>query len=288
MNIIFIDFNNENHKNKIKLNNIKNKILKYDVRDDILNNKLTKNTYITIDKEYILNQIQNNKYSIYDKILKLKIKRKYEKDDEVNLIFSKSFDNYIKLKEYILDLFRLNSITIFNEVVIQNQLKKHDIKYIDNYIEDKKKNINKLKILIILDNIKDYDEKKLLEYILKYKFVDILRTSNITKSDYKKLLNNINSINEEYGTTIDIIQRRNLQKYDVYLLYSNLDKMEFSQKYILSSNSLYINMHDIDMDILNKDYLLYKRYEQNILTLLNRLEINHDNFSKTKLSFIFK
>ena len=46
MNIIFIDFNNENYKNKIKLNNIKNKILKYDVRDDILNNKLTKNTYM--------------------------------------------------------------------------------------------------------------------------------------------------------------------------------------------------------------------------------------------------
>lgn len=286
MNTIFVDFKSENKEDGF--NKIKNKMFKYFVKDDMLNNVLTKNTYIEIDKEYMQNMLNKNKYSIFDKLLKFNIKRKYKKNDSVNLIFSKEFDNYEKIKEYILNLFRLNSITLFNELIIPNNLKANDITYIDKYISDKKKDLSKLKILVILDNIQDFDKEKLLEYILKYKFVDILRTKNINKYDYSKLLKIINSVNNEYGTTIDIVQRRNIQKYDVYLLYSNLDKVEFSQKYILSNNSLYINMQDVDMDILSEEYICYKRYEPEILTLLNRLNINSKNFNKVKLGFLFK
>lgn len=286
MNTIFVDFKYDNEKNK--LNKFKEKYFKYFVNYDILNNEFTKNIYITIDKEYIEKQLQKNKYSIYDKLLKININRKYKNTEEVNVIFSKEFDNYKIVKVYILDLFRLNSITRYDEVVIHNKLKENDVLYIEKYITDNKKDINKLKILVVIDNIKDYDESKIVEYISKYKFVDILITNNINKFDLKKIEKSIERINNEYGTTIDIIKRRNIQKYDVYLIYSDLDRFEFTQKYILSSKSLYINMKDVDLDILSEEYLTYKRYEPEISTLLNRLNINKDNFTKVKLGFLFK
>lgn len=287
MNTIFIDFKDDIAKEN-KLDKIKNKLFKYVVKDDILNGVLSKNTYITIDREYIQNQLKKCKYSYYDKLLKFNINRKYKKNESVNLVFSKQFDKYVKIKEYILDLFRLNKITAYNEIVIPNNLKLNDTLYIEKYIKDNKKDLNKFKILIILDNITDYDETKLLEYISKYKFIDILKTKNINKYEYNKLLKNIQRINNEYGTTIDIIQKRNIQKYDVYLVYSNLDKMQFSRNYILSNKSLYINMLDVDLDVLSEEYICYERYEPEILTLLNRLRINANHFSKVKLGFLFK
>ena len=287
MNTIFIDFKDDIAKEN-KLDKIKNKLFKYVVKDDILNGVLSKNTYITIDREYIQNQLKKCKYSYYDKLLKFNINRKYKKNESANLVFSKEFDKYVKIKEYILDLFRLNKITAYNEIVIPNNLKLNDTIYIEKYIKDNKKDLNKFKILIILDNITDYDETKLLEYISKYKFIDILKTKNINKYEYNKLLKNIQRINNEYGTTIDIIQKRNIQKYDVYLVYSNLDKMEFLRNYILSNKSLYINMLDVDLDVLSEEYICYERYEPEILTLLNRLRINANHFSKVKLGFLFK
>ena len=64
--------------------------------------------------------------------------------------------------------------------------------------------------------------------------------------------------------------------------------MEFLRNYILSNKSLYINMLDVDLDVLSEEYICYERYEPEILTLLNRLRINANNFSKVKLGFLFK
>lgn len=289
MNSIFIDFKYDNNDdNNIRLNKIRNKYFKYIVKDDILDNVLSKNTYITIEKEYIQNQQKKYKYSIYDRLLKIIINKKFKRSEEVNIIFSKEFDKYKTLKDYILNLFRLNSITRYDEVSIVNKIKENDLIYIDKYISDNEKDLNKLKILVVVNDIKDYDEIKMLEYISKYKFVDILITNNINKIDLKKIEKHIDGVNNEYGTTIDIIKKRNIQKYDVYLVYSALNKTEFKQQYILSSSSLYINMKDLDSDILSEEYLLYKRYEPEIITLLNRLNIKKENFSKVKLGFLFK
>ena len=124
MNTIFIDFKSKDSKEKKSINNIKkivtNKIFKYIVNDDILNNSLSKITYIRIDREYINNQLQKGKYSIYDKILKLNINRKYGKNDVVHLIFANEFDDCKVIKEYILRLFRLNNLTVYEELNIKN------------------------------------------------------------------------------------------------------------------------------------------------------------------------
>lgn len=290
MNTIFIDFKDNNYKSDKK--NVKKKIInkffKYVITDDVLNSNLSKITYLRIDKQYINIQIKKCKYSIYDKLLKIIINRKYGKNDVVHLIFSKEFDKNQLIKKYILGLFRLNKVTIYEELDIKNNLKVNDKIYMDKYIRDNKIDLCKLKILIVLDHIKDYDEKKLLEYISKYKFIDILKTKNINKYDSAKLQGFIQKINNEYGTTIDLIERRNIQKYNIYLLYSKIDRDSFIQKYILNSKSLYLDLNDVDMDVMSDEYICYKRYEPEILTILNRLEINKNNFSKVKLGFLFK
>ena len=142
MNTIFIDFKSKDPKEKESINNIKkivtNKIFKYIVNDDILNNSLSKIIYIRIDREYINNQLQKGKYSIYDKILKLNINRKYGKNDVVHLIFANEFDDCKVIKEYILRLFRLNNLTVYEELNIKNNLKRKDVVYMDKYINDNK------------------------------------------------------------------------------------------------------------------------------------------------------
>ena len=284
MNNIFIDYSNKNNKK----NKFKDVIFKYNVVDDMLNNKLVKNTYITLDKYYMENITKKNRYNIYDRIFKFMVNLKYSVNDEVNVIFSNLFDNESNIKSFILDLLRLNSLTIYKEIKNKNTLKINDVKYINEYIKTRNKEIDKLRLLIVIDNINDFDEEKFKEYISKYKFIDILKTKNINRYDYKKLLSYVQRTNTEYGTTIEIKQKRNLQNYDVLLIYSKLKKLNFCEKYIVSRDSLYLDFTDIDSDIYNDWYLVYKRYEPEILTLLDRLKIEVNNFSKQKLGFIFK
>lgn len=284
MNNIFIDYSNKNNKK----NKFKDVIFKYNVVDDMLNNKLVKNTYITLDKYYMENITKKNRYNIYDRIFKFMVNLKYSVNDEVNVIFSNLFDNESNIKSFILDLLRLNSLTIYKEIKNKNTLKINDVKYINEYIKTRNKEIDKLRLLIVIDNINDFDEEKFKEYISKYKFIDILKTKNINRYDYKKLLSYVQRTNTEYGTTIEIKQKRNLQNYDVLLIYSKLNKLNFCEKYIVSRDSLYLDFTDIDSDIYNDWYLVYKRNEPEILTLLDRLKIEVNNFSKQKLGFIFK
>lgn len=302
MNTIFVDFYNcnkgikknnlDNKKiciNKLyRLNDVKNNCFKYKITDDILNGKKSKITHVSIKKEYIINQTQKSKYSMQDKIFKMSINKKFDKNDEVNLVFSKEFEYNLKLKEYIIDLLKLNKLTLYNEIEIKNELKNKDIMYIDKYIKDKNIKIEKLRILVVLARYEDYDKNKILEYISKYKYVDILVTNNIYEFDIKNLEKDVFRLNNEYGTTIEIIKKRNVQKYDVYLVYSNITRFELSQRYILGRNSLYMNITDIDYDILSSEILTYERFEPEITTLFNRLNLNLDNFSKSKVGFLYK
>lgn len=288
MNVIFIDFCNYDNLNKKE--KIEYRFLKYSIKYDMLNNKFTKYISICLNKEYILNQIKRGKYGIHDNIFKKIINSKFKISEKVNLLFSNDIEESqnMVIKKYILDLLRLNSITIYNEIYIKNELKINDMKYIEKFIANNKLNIDKIKILLVIDKLENYDSKQVLKYISTFKFVDILRTNNISKFELNTLKNNIEKINNEYGTTIDIIKKRNIQKYNIYLIYSKLDKYEFLQNYILSSKSLYIDMTNIDYDYLNENNIIYKKYENEILTLLKRLNIDAEKFVKAKLGYIFK
>ncbi|MEG2646062.1 MAG: hypothetical protein RSA08_03415, partial [Clostridia bacterium] len=90
-------------------------------------------------------------------------------------------------------------------------------------------------------------------------------------------------INDEFGTTIDIIQKRNLQEYNIYLLFCKLNLVQFASEYILNTKSMHLDFLNPDQDYENKNIITYEKYKNEIKTLFNRLEICEEKFSKNKL-----
>ncbi|MEG1990406.1 MAG: hypothetical protein RR136_05430, partial [Clostridia bacterium] len=109
----------------------------------------------------------------------------------------------------------------------------------------------------------------LISYIEIFKHLDILYIeSNFINKDFIKLINNIN---KEYGTSIAFIKDFDLKRYDIYLVFNNVDL----SNYLLNKKSKYINLINSDNDIYSKEYLIYKKYENEL--------INTDRYSKTKI-----
>ncbi|MEG1204121.1 MAG: hypothetical protein RSE00_02475 [Clostridia bacterium] len=310
MNTLFIDektkkekklINEENNKyeekdiKKIKIdkkeNNIFKKILfrilKFEFCFDILEKTSTNNTmYLSLDKKYIDDIICGKKRKITRFMLKVYIHSITKNFENIDLLFSKSLDikdNKSSLKKYIISIIQNTSKLNIGEITENNTMKKNDLIYIDTYIKSKKISLNKLKILVILNQKQDYINDKIVEYISKYKFVDILKMNNITKIDYKYVQEKVTKINDEYGSTIDIIQKRNISNYNVYINYSNVEKQAIMSHYILKKQSKFINMKDAEEDILGISCKTYQKGKYELETLFNRMGIDANNFSKNKL-----
>lgn len=294
MNNLFISLYEKDEKYELKkiINNkfeyYKYNFLKYSYVSDMLNNNFGKNMSLKLDIDYILENLSNDKAN-YLKLFRLNniLKKDLLGITNVNLIFDKTFDELDenireKLKNYIADIINSDEIDV-NEVKSNNEMYINDIKYIEKYLNDSKINKNKLKILIALNDIKDYDEDKIKEYINNYKFVDILKMPNINKVDYKKIQESVEKINQEYGSTIDIIQRRNIQDYHIYIMYSKITEDYFYSHYILRKKSKYIDMKNEDIDIYNNNILEYEKNKSYILTLTQRLNIDINKYSKNKV-----
>lgn len=304
MNTLFIDmqdFKKKSNKNKNNkdFNNIgENKInykkdigmhnlLKYKLDFDILSHgSFYNNINLKID-ENLLSKFAKSKKSISvsRKIFETIIKTKLGNIESLNLVFSKDLDKKEnkECKRYILELLSsIKDITI-KEIVISNKMSINDIKYINEYVKSANINPNKLKILVALDNISDYSNNKMIEYISNYKYVDILKMAGIDKLRYKNLSESIDKINNEYGCTIEITQRRNIQEYDVCLMYSKVNQEDFKSHYILRKKSKVIDMHDEEQDRLNDNIKAYEKNKEYIETLFNRIDVNIQNYSKNKL-----
>lgn len=293
MNTIFIDVKNYKRKqdgSANKKNILYNKnFFKYVVKKDVLNNNFGKKMYIEFDVNYLNKMCIKDKFSLKYKFLKHLIEKDFSKDDTVYLVFSNFFDEHTILKDYILKLLKQNSLTIYDEIIKTNEMKNHDMIYVEEYLNKGKIKLNKLRILFVLDNINDYDDSKVIEYISKYKFLDILRCSNISKSDSKRLYERIKEINNEYGSTIEIIQKRNISMYHIYVIFSKISKENFIENYILKRNSMYIDLKDADEDILSSANIAFDRYRPDIEVMFNRLNIIIGNFSINKLgNFLIK
>lgn len=275
--------NKENFKKDIGIHNL----LKYKLDFDILSHGVFYNNInLKIDANLLYKFSKNNKSkSVSRKIFEMVIKTKLGKIDTLNLVFSKNLDKKEneECKRYILEvLSSINDITL-NEIVISNKMSVNDIKYINEYVKKSNINPNKLKILVALNNISDYSNNKMIEYISNYKYVDILKMSGIDKIRYKNLSENIDKINNEYGSTIEITQKRNIQEYDVCLMYSKVNQEDFKSHYILRKKSKVIDMHDEEQDILNANIKAYEKNKEYIETLFKRIDINIESYSKNKL-----
>lgn len=303
MNTLFIDVENfknigekklfkeskiekENNQKYKESTSLFSKISGFEVKNDIMSyGCFYNNMKLNIDLE-LLKGLSNNKVNIvFKKTFEIILKSKLKKVDSLNLVFSKKLDEKDNevCKKYILKI--LSSIKGINlkEIVISNKMNINDVKYIDEYIKKSNINPNKLKILVALDNIEDYSDKKMIEYISKYKYVDVLKMAGIDKRRYKNLNESIDKINNEYGSTIEITQRRNIQEYNVYLVYSKINKDEFKSHYILRKKSKVLYMNDEEEDILNLNFKAYEKYKYNIETLFNRIGVELEHYSKNKL-----
>lgn len=272
-----------NIKKKIDMNNI----FKYKLDFDILSHGyFYNNINLNIDFNLLKKFAQNkNSKSISRKIFESIIKNKLKNIDTLNLVFCKNLDikeNEI-CKRYITDVLSSIKDISLKEIVISNQMDVNDIKYINEYIKNSNINPNKLKILVALNNISDYSNSKMIEYISNYKYVDILKMPGIDKVRYKNLSDCIEKINNEYGSTIEITQKRNIQEYNIYLMYSNVNQDEFKTHYILRKKSKVINMHDEEQDKLNANIKAFEKNKEYIETLFNRIDLDIKNYSKNKL-----
>lgn len=294
MNTLFIDISNlgvkDKYEKKFSLSNIKYKaksnILKYELIEDILKTGvITNNISLKINKD-ILEKLVTRKNDIRRIYFEKELKNKIKNIDNLNIVFSNYFDNEDTdiYKKYIFNILKKKREDLhLKEIVIDNKMTNHLTAYIDDYVKEFAINQNKLRILAIFNNINDYSEEKLKEYISKYKFIDVLKMNGINKIDYKKMSNSIDNLNEEFGSTIDIIQRRNIQEYNVYLMFSKVPKEEFYSHYIIRKKSKYIDLNNADEDIYNENIKQYKKNKYELSTLFNRLELLDDNFSKNKL-----
>jgi len=300
MNNLFISLYENNDKDVLrkticnKLDYYKYSILKYNYNYDILNNNYGKNMSLLLDYEYILdNLLSNKKFSIKMFNIKQSLKKEFIHLPNVNVIFDKTFDeledSYKDIfKEYIYNILSSNSEMKINEINVDNQMYENDIKHIEDYINTSKINRNKLKILLVLNDISDYNEEKIKEYITNYKFVDILKMPNINKLEVGRIKQNIDEINEEYGSTIEIISKKNIQEYSIYIMYSNVSYDYFTSHYILKKRSKYIDMKNEDLDLYNNNVLEFERNKSYILTLAERLNIDITRYSKNKIGSVIK
>ncbi len=282
MNNLFIDLvvDEKNNKNSI-IDNLFLKKLGFVIKEDKLLKTKTSTTLflkINIDKFVI------SRKNIY--FFKKFIKSYIKNIKDINVVFSKKFNgmDYIRNEiKKILHIINGNCKYIKSD----NDLKNHDSIYLKNYILNNKIDKSKFRILVVVDDIKDFEKEKLKEYLEEYKFVDILRMSNISKGDYKRLSKEVNDINNEYGSSMEIIQKRNIQNYDFYIIYSQNRKKYLISHYVLNKKAYILDITDVDDDVYSKEYKLYEKNKKYIDTLFNRLNLDVDNFCKTELGSLY-
>ena len=123
-----------------------------------------------------------------------------------------------------------------------------------------------------IDNLLDFDLDKLREYVEKYKFVDILRMKNISKSDMKKLNKLVENVNQEFGSSIKIIQKR---------------KLKFISYYALNDKASILDITNLDDDNMSKEYIAYKKNKMYIKTIFDRMNMDMSCFYKTDLGLMY-
>ena len=172
MNKLYIDLYSKNDeiKNITSDNKFSTffKKLHYNLKNIFRNYRKTKyedSISLLVDIDYI-NSVclrQNRKYSLEEKFILKFIKSNFSCDDKVNtvkIIFSKKLYNMNNNKKYILNF--LNNIynIKFTTVEYENQILEHDLNIIDRYINSKKIEKEKLKILVIISNIMNLNNLK--------------------------------------------------------------------------------------------------------------------------------
>lgn len=287
MNNLFIDIVDisESKNEYLNLTSVTKKMLLktfgYVLKEDkLLKTKTSSNFFLSLEKEKILNSSKGK--IAFKKSLKFILKNR----KNITVVFSKKIKNVIGLEEAIKEL--LNDINLnFRYIDSLNKLKSLDLSYIERYMTIKKINPDRFKLIIAINDILDFDLEKFLEYITKYKYVDILKMQNITKNDYRKLSKIVENINNEYGSSVQILQKRNLQNYDFCILYTKNEKEYFKSHYVLKRGAYILDITNVDDDILSKEYKIYEKNKSYIETTFKRMKLDVNQFCKVDLGKLY-
>lgn len=284
MNNLFVDIYESQNKS-LNLTSVTNKMLLktfgYILKEDkLLKTKTSSNIFLNLDKEKVLDLNKNKK--AFKRSLKFLLKNKRN----ITVVFSRKIKNTIGLEDTIKKLFDQIGLD-FRYIDSLNKLKTLDISYIERYMTIKKINPDRFKLLVAIDDILDFDFEKFLEYVLKYKCVDILKMQDINKYDYKKLAKVVENINNEYGSSVQIIQKRNLQNYDFCILYTENQKEYFKSHYVLKREAYILDITNVDDDILSKEYKIYEKNKSYIETIFKRMKLDVNEFCKVDLGKLY-
>lgn len=284
MNNLFVDIYESQNKS-LNLTSVTNKMLLktfgYILKEDkLLKTKTSSNIFLNLDKEKVLDLSKNKK--AFKRSLKFLLKNKRN----ITVVFSRKIKNTIGLEDSIKKLFDQIGLD-FRYIDSLNKLKTLDISYIERYMTVKKINPDRFKLLVAIDDILDFDFEKFLEYVLKYKCVDILKMQDINKYDYKKLAKVVENINNEYGSSVQIIQKRNLQNYDFCILYTENQKEYFKSHYVLKREAYILDITNVDDDILSKEYKIYEKNKSYIETIFKRMKLDVNEFCKVDLGKLY-
>ena len=243
MNILFMCKRTSNKEKAIRIINYNNnKIISLKIDEKSLNNKLDR--YIT----------------------KMLLKWHF-RTDKTYVVMCDEFESNIKVINYIKSI--LENIIIVTD---QNNLLKNDYIYINEYINEKELKRRDIKVLVIIDKISNIEKQKIKELIEKYKVVDIYSTRQNENLDRF-----VDELNNNLGTTIQILDKIELKYYNILLV--------FSQEYInIKHNSSFVlDYNNSNLDVKSNTYLVYINNKEKIEMLLRKLDINSQNFKCTKL-----
>ncbi len=254
MNILFIDFLDENDINKNSLN------LKLGFK--LIKCKCNSNIYCL----YLIKDVSKIKWTILKIIVKFKFTKKC-----VYIVTSKSIDEAnFDLKRILLNL---NDRLLIN---CQNNLLANDRTYIEEYINKNCLEKNKVKILFVIDRLDKIVRKKIEELILEYKFVDIYPVKFI-----HNIYDYVNNLNYKLGTVIEVLDKFKEEDYNIFLVFSNEHKI--SQ----TSGSYILDYKNSELDVKSNTYLIYQNNRHYYDGIFEDLGTNVSRFDKTKLGKLY-
>ena len=215
-----------------------------------------------------------------------KIKYKFY-DKKIERIIFKALENYDKKWYYILskdmmvgNKYLTNKFEQLLGYKLSNtsEMNSNIFKHIDEYVKkNKKMKLHELKVLLVVTNSKNLNITLLSNLIKGYKSVNIYLKEK--PSEY--ILKRIKQINQNEGTTIEIIKKERKSFIDYNIIYFIDDYRENYPRFRFDNNAKVIDLQEAKQD----------KYNSNIIylnTFLNNQETNVENIHnlKTKYNYI--
>ena len=133
-------------------------------------------------------------------------------------------------------------------------------------------------MLILIDNLGNSEKEKILECIKDSKEVDIYVTR---VAQYFYTQDYVKTINEEYGTTSQTLDKLPKLNYNIFLVFSR------NNINISNNSSFILDYNNCDLDKESIAYKVYSINKKEITYIFNTLGMIEENYWKTKLGKLY-